>query len=106
MRSIFNGGDNLCSIDCKIRLTKDKIHCIIESVISFELSSAQYGSEESTMPIETITLEEIQRVYKQIGITEITQQASQPTELNPVVNSPVPSLYSQVSLVYSDSATT
>lgn len=96
----------MCSIECKIRLTKDKRDCIIESVIAFESSSTQNGSEESTMLVETIALEEIQKVYKQIGITETTQQTSQTTELDSVINSPVPTLYSQVSLVYSDSATT
>lgn len=91
--------------DCKIRLTQDGKHCIIESVIALEHSFAQDGSEESVMPIETITLEEIQKVYEQIGITETTQQISQSTELDSASNNPVPSLYSQVSLVYRDSVT-
>lgn len=90
-------------IDCKIRLTQKKNGRIIEGVIAFELTFKQNGSEESVMPTETISLEEIQKVYEQIGITETTQQISQSTELDSASNHPVPTLYSQVSLIYSDS---
>lgn len=99
------GGMDLRVIDCRIRLTRDEKKCIIECVIVFESFFAQNESEESTVPIETITLEEIQEVYNQIGIIEKTQQTFQPTELDSFVNVPVPTLYSHVPLVYSDSAT-
>lgn len=91
-------------INCRIRLTQNVKKCIIESVIVFEPLYAQNGREESVMPVETITLEEIQKVYKQIGITETTQQTLQSTELDSATNYPVPTLYAQVPLVYSDSA--
>ena len=102
---ILFGVSILKILNHKIKLTQDGKRYIIENVVVLECSSVQNEIEDSAMPNEIITIDEIQKIYEQIGITETTQQISQSTELNSTNNPPVPTLYSQVSLVYRDSVT-
>lgn len=86
----------------KITLTHDGKQCIINNTISFKVQENQFRKEVSNMSSITLTLDEIEGLYNDLGIVEKAQQTEWSAEPNLMTYYSIPTIYAQTPLVYSD----